>query len=93
MLACATNAAAENVSAEIPAVGAIDPCWLGGCDYFPEVATQMLTPAGCDPPREAWAMVAGVLGSRARNKAFVSRFWWNGLREVLETGSRSRRAG
>ncbi len=84
VLACATNAAAENVSAEIPAVDAIDSCWLGACDYFPEVATQMLTPAGCDPPREAWAMVAGVLGNRSKNKAFVSRFWWNGLRELLD---------
>ena len=88
VLACATNAAAENVSAEIPAVDAIDSCWLGACDYFPEVATQMLTPPGCDPPREAWAMVAAVLGSRARNKAFVSRFWWEGLRDVLERASR-----
>ncbi|HXP98622.1 MAG TPA: DEAD/DEAH box helicase, partial [Solirubrobacteraceae bacterium] len=49
---------------------------------------QMLTPPGCDPPREAWAMVAAVLGSRARNKAFVSRFWWEGLRDVLERASR-----
>jgi hypothetical protein len=84
VLACATNAAAENVSAEIPAVEAIDPQWRGKCDYFPEIATQMLTPPGCDPPREAWAMVAAVLGSRARNKAFVSRFWWEGLRDVLD---------
>jgi hypothetical protein len=29
-------------------------------------------------------MVAAVLGSRARNKAFVSRFWWEGLRDMLE---------
>jgi hypothetical protein len=84
VLACATNAAAENVSAEIPAVGAIDSRWLGACDYFSGVATQMLTPPGCDPPREAWAMVAGVLGNRSKNKAFVSRFWWEGLRELLD---------
>ena len=84
VLACATNAAAENVSAEIPAVDAIDPRWLGACDYFSEIATQMLTPPDCDPPREAWAMVAGVLGNRSKNKAFVSRFWWNGLRELLD---------
>lgn len=84
VLACATNAAAENVSTEIPAAEAIDQQWRGKCDYFPEIATQMLTPPDCDPPREAWAMVAAVLGSRARNKAFVSRFWWDGLRELLD---------
>ncbi len=84
VLACATNAAAENVSAEIPAVEAIDSRWLGACDYFSEIATQMLTPPDCDPPREAWAMVAGVLGNRSKNKAFVSRFWWQGLRGLLD---------
>ena len=84
VLACATNAAAENVSAEIPAAEAIDSQWQGKCDYFPEIATKMLTPPDCDPPREAWAMVAGVLGNRSKNKAFVSRFWWEGMRDVLE---------
>ena len=84
VLACATNAAAENVSAEIPAVEAIDSQWLGKGNYFSEVATNMLNPLGCDQPREAWAMVAAVLGSRARNKAFVSRWWWEGLRERLD---------
>lgn len=39
-------------------------------------------------------MVAGVLGNRSKNKAFVSRFWWDGLRELLdpaesESGSES----
>lgn len=84
VLACATNAAAENVSAEIPAVEAIDAQWWGMCDYFPEIVTRMLTPPDCEQPRDAWAMVAVVLGSRARNKAFVSRFWWEGMRDVLE---------
>ncbi|HTC58843.1 MAG TPA: AAA domain-containing protein [Solirubrobacteraceae bacterium] len=84
VLACATNAAAENVSAEIPSAEAIDSQWQGKCDYFPEIATKMLTPPDCDPPREAWAMVAGVLGNRSKNKAFVSRFWWEGMRDVLE---------
>lgn len=93
VLACATNAAAENVSAEIPAVDAIDPRWLGKCDYFPEIATQMLTPPDCDPPREAWAMVAGVLGNRSKNKAFVSRFWWEGLREWLDRPALGSEAG
>lgn len=42
VLACATNSAAENVSAEIPGVDAIDERWAGRTDYFADVATSML---------------------------------------------------
>ena len=84
VLACATNAAAENVSAEIPARDAIDEQWHGKTDYFTETATKMLNPKDCDPQREAWAMVSAVLGSRYRNKTFVSKFWFEGMNEALK---------
>lgn len=85
VLACATNAAAENVTREIPAVEAIDSCWHEQVDYFADVATKMLTAPRSATERPAWAMVAGVLGSRAKNKTFVSRFWWEGLQETWPT--------
>jgi hypothetical protein len=42
VLACATNAAAENVSAEIPLAEAIAPEWREHGDYFADIATSML---------------------------------------------------
>lgn len=84
VLACATNAAAENVTVEIPALDAIHPSWRGKLDHFAEIATAML---GGDPDdggeRQAWALIAAALGSRSRNKVFVNRFWWGGLKDLL----------
>ncbi|MGH2878679.1 MAG: DEAD/DEAH box helicase [Solirubrobacteraceae bacterium] len=82
ILACTTNAAAENVTAEIPAREAID--LEPTTDYFSDIATQMLNPKDCNPPRPAWGLVAAVLGSKKRNKNFVSHFWWQGLKAHLE---------
>jgi hypothetical protein len=84
VLACATNAAAENVTAEIPALQAIHPSWHGKIAHFADLATALL---GGNPDagdgREAWALIASALGSRSRNKAFVSRLWFGGLKDTL----------
>ncbi len=79
VLACATNAAAENVSAEIPLAEAIAPEWHGRVDYFTDIATNVLSPkngAGDAATREAWALVAARLGSITRCNAFASAFWF-----------------
>ncbi len=79
VLACATNAAAENVSAEIPLAEAIAPEWHGRVDYFTDIATGVLSAkngAGEAAPREAWALVAACLGSIMRCNAFASAFWF-----------------
>jgi AAA domain len=86
VLACATNAAAENVTVEIPALQAIDSSWQGKVDHFADIATAMLGGgSGEDATREAWALISAALGSRSRNKAFVSRFWFGGFKEMLRT--------
>ncbi len=90
VLACATNAAAENVTAEIPARAAIAEEWdeeADAVDYFAEIATAILTrgrDAAGDANREAWALTAAPLGNRANNQAFVSWFWFKGLLSVLD---------
>ncbi len=79
VLACATNAAAENVSAEIPLADAIAPEWHGRVDYFTDIATNVLSAkngAGEAAPRQAWALVAACLGSITRCNAFASAFWF-----------------
>jgi hypothetical protein len=83
VLACATNAAAENVSVEIPASDAIDPAWQGKLDYFPEIATEMLNGASTKG-RQAWALISAALGNRGNNKTFVDKFWYEGLQDTLE---------
>lgn len=85
VLACATNAAAKNLSVEIPASDAIDPAWQGKLDYFPEIATQMLNGGpGAATGRQAWALISAALGNRTNNKTFVDKFWYEGLKETLE---------
>ena len=79
VLACATNAAAENVSAEIPLAEAIAPEWHGRIDYFTDIATNVLSAkngTGEAAPRQAWALVAACLGSITRCNAFASAFWF-----------------
>jgi hypothetical protein len=79
VLACATNAAAENVSVEIPLADAIAPEWHGQIDYFTDIATDVLAGKnGGDEqaPRQAWALVAACLGSITRCNAFASAFWF-----------------
>jgi AAA domain len=86
VLACTTNAAAENVSAEIPRLDAIDAEWRGRLDYFGDIATAMLNgkrSAGGEASAHAWAMVAACLGSMRRCKTFATAFWFGNGSEVV----------
>jgi AAA domain len=79
VLACATNAAAENVSAEIPLAEAIAPEWHDRVDYFTDIATNVLSAKNGTAeaaPRQAWALIAACLGSITRCNAFASAFWF-----------------
>lgn len=89
VLACATNAAAENVTTEIPGVGAIGEEWLGEADHLSSLATLVLrawhesaaragTRVDIVPPR-AWGLVAACLGSRQKGADFTGAFWWGRL--------------
>jgi hypothetical protein len=81
VLATATNDAAENVTAEIPGVGAVagaaDDALAAG--YFPELASHILDD-------NAWGLIAAVLGNMSNRGDFADRFWWSdeiGMQAVL----------
>ncbi|MGK3205487.1 DEAD/DEAH box helicase [Amycolatopsis sp. MEPSY49] len=80
LLATAGNDAAENVTAEIPGIGAV----RGGeeaalaADYFTELATHVLG-------AEAWGLVAAKLGKKSHCAAFVKSFWWGDSRPSPST--------
>lgn len=89
VLACATNAAAENVTTEIPALTAIGEEWRDHARHLPGLATLVLRAwqeaargrAGRieRAPVEAWGLLAACLGSRRRGAEFASAFWWGSL--------------
>lgn len=69
VVASTNNGAVENVTREIPQLGAIDAGWLGQADYFATHASRVLgTPA--------WGLVAAMLGNLSNRHEFVSRFWF-----------------
>ncbi|SEF36057.1 AAA domain-containing protein [Amycolatopsis pretoriensis] len=80
LLATTGNDAAENVTAEIPGIGAV----RGGeeaalaTDYFTELATHVLG-------AEAWGLVAAKLGRKSHCAAFVKSFWWGDSRPSSNT--------
>jgi hypothetical protein len=69
LIASSNNKAVENVSAELPAVGAtsID---LKGLDYFKAISDELLG-------RETWGLIAAVLGNAANRSHFKQVFWWH----------------
>ncbi|HEV2974053.1 MAG TPA: ATP-binding protein [Solirubrobacteraceae bacterium] len=89
VLACATNAAAENVTTEIPLANAIAPEWQGRSGYFTGTAANVLNSKReeAEEDREAWGMLAACLGSLSRCKSFSTAFWFeeaDGLLHVLK---------
>lgn len=75
------NGAVENITAELPGMGALDEHWHGGPDHFSDLASALLG-------GPAWGLVAAVLGNKANRKEFGNRFWWGRLPEK-ETEARS----
>jgi len=69
VVASSNNGAVENVTLEIPGIGAVDPSWLGEADYFPDFASRLIG-------QPAWAMVAARLGNKANRNEFLNRFWY-----------------
>ncbi|MET9492811.1 DEAD/DEAH box helicase [Nocardia sp. NPDC006630] len=71
VVATASNDAASNVTAEIPAVGAVAGAREEAlaADYFPELASHILDD-------EAWGLIAAVLGNMKNRTGFSKRFWW-----------------
>ncbi|MEU7477767.1 ATP-binding protein [Lentzea sp. NPDC042327] len=80
VVASKNNGAVENVTNEIPAVGAIDDAWRDEVDYFPEIATALLNVDQLDADRktwkQAWGMVAARLGNKTNRGKFATAFWY-----------------
>jgi hypothetical protein len=68
LIASSNNRAVENVSRELPGKKQIEP--NRAPDYFPSIARAV---AGED--RDAWGLVAGVLGNAENRVAFRKTFW------------------
>lgn len=83
IVASSNNGAVENVTMEIPEMGAIDASALDGIDHFQELATHIL---GND--KQAWGLMAAKLGKRENRSAFRSRFWFD--RDADEEGQPKR---
>ncbi len=80
VVATASNDAAANVTAEIPAMdavrGAEDEALA--VDYFTDLASHVLG-------SPAWGMVAAALGNMKNRNNFAGRFWWgDGARQTSD---------
>ncbi|MCY0931774.1 ATP-binding protein [Streptomyces sp. H27-H1] len=75
------NGAVENITAELPGIGALGEQWHGGPDHFSDLASALLG-------GPAWGLVAAVLGNKTNRKEFGNRFWWGRLPE-REAAARS----
>lgn len=69
VVASANNKAVENITAEIPGIGAVD-AGSGGCRYF-----KTLSDALCES--ETWGLIAAVLGNMQNRARFKQCFWWD----------------
>lgn len=82
IVASANNAIVENVTAEIPAAGAIAKPWQGNVEHFTNLASRILrdcSRAGAIPSEqtdEAWALLSATLGNKTNRDAFWNSFWW-----------------
>ncbi|QIB36455.1 DEAD/DEAH box helicase [Ancylobacter pratisalsi] len=69
IVASSNNKAVENVSGELPALGAISGD-ATSLRYFKPMADGLLE-------AESWGAIAAVLGNAGNRAAFKDRFWWN----------------
>lgn len=74
------NGAVENITAELPGIGALGEHWQAGTDHFSDLASALLG-------GPAWGLVAAVLGNKSNRKEFGERFWWGRL-PAKETDAR-----
>ncbi|MFZ3492953.1 AAA domain-containing protein [Streptomyces sp. 5.8] len=81
VVASSNNGAVENITAELPGMGALGEHWHDGPDHFSDLASALLG-------GPAWGLVAAVLGNKSNRKEFGNRFWWGQLPEK-ETEARS----
>ena len=84
LVACNTNKAAENVSAELPVATAVADD-APGLSYFKTTSDAL-------HQRESWGLISAVLGNAANRNRFRQTFWWDkevGLQTYLAAASGS----
>ncbi|HEY3683023.1 MAG TPA: ATP-binding protein [Streptosporangiaceae bacterium] len=70
VVASSNNGAVENITTELPALGAIAEEWRSAASYFVDQASAYL-----DAP--AWGAVAAPLGKSEKRREFAGRFWYD----------------
>jgi len=79
VVASANNGAVENITKELPGLGALAPGYE--VDYFSVVADSVAADARAkkrpSQPR-TWGLTAAVLGSKTKRARFARRFWTGG---------------
>ncbi|WP_224390789.1 DEAD/DEAH box helicase [Pseudonocardia sp. ICBG1293] len=70
VVATNSNAAAENVTHELPVAPDDEIDRLRAIGHFPELASRLLD-------RPAWALVAAALGNRGNRHRFSDLVWWS----------------
>lgn len=69
VVASSNNGAVDNITLELPQRDKIDESWLPEAEYFAELGELV---AG----KPAWGLISAALGSKARRKRFVDRYFY-----------------
>ena len=69
VVASSNNGAVENVTLELPQRDKIDESWLPEAEHFADLG-ELIT------GKPAWGLISGALGSKARRKTFVDRYFY-----------------
>lgn len=77
VVASSNNGAVENVTLELPQRDKIDESWLPEAEHFADLG-ELIT------GKPAWGLISGALGSKARRKTFVDRYFYG---QGLSTGT------
>ncbi|KQM54780.1 DNA helicase [Pseudomonas sp. Leaf15] len=80
VIASSNNGAVENVTLELPQLDKIDPSWLPDADYFSELG-QLVS------GKPAWGLISAALGSKARRRTFISRYFYGEQPRKPKAGS------
>lgn len=77
VVSSANNGAVENISKELPGIGAIDEDLE--LDYFSAVADTIRVKGGKRPETpKCWGLVSAALGNSKNRSAFIHSFWFEG---------------
>lgn len=83
----ANNGAVENISKELPGIGAIDEGLA--LDYFSEVADTLVLDPGRSrqPTPSSWGLVSAALGNSSNRSTFANAFWFADMRPADGTSN------